>query len=76
MPVSIDEEYFIDPNNSEIDGTVAKEILSEVKQTRENTLKTNKKSHKRRIFCNNCGEYVKVMEGDVVCPQCDEPLKK
>ena len=76
VPVSIDEEYFIDPNNSEIDGAVAKEILSEVKQTRENTLKTNKKSHKRRVFCNNCGEYVKVMEGDVVCPKCDEPLKK
>lgn len=76
VPVSIDEEYFVDTEDDKIDKEVAQNIINEVKLSRQNTNLTNKNSKKRKVFCANCGEYVKIMEGDTVCPNCDEPLKK
>ncbi len=78
VPVAIDEEYFVEENLANED--VAKEILKEVETShkeeqklRQQAKKENKQ--KRKYFCPNCGQYVKIRKGENACPICDEPLK-
>ncbi len=66
VPVAIDEEYVIEGINT----PVAKEILSEVKQNREEREMSSKNRLKRRVFCAKCGEYVKLKKGENTCHKC------
>ena len=70
VPVAIDEEIVL----NEFDKKVASEILSEVKAKK---IQNNKiiKSKKIIVVCKSCGSTVKVIEGETICPKCDENLK-
>lgn len=71
VPVAIDEEYVVESINNPI----AKEILSEVKKSREENDLSSKNRLKRRVFCAKCGEYVKLKKGENTCPKCGCILK-
>lgn len=77
VPVAIDEEYFVEENI--VDEKVAEDILKQVETNRKEELEKKqedkKNKGKRKFFCPNCGQYVKVKKGESVCPICDEPLK-
>lgn len=80
VPVAIDEEYFVSENDEEISSDVANEILKEVELSHKEEIaqkaQNNKKNRaKQRLFCPNCGKYVKLEKGESVCPECDEPLR-
>lgn len=73
VPVSIDENYVVE----NLDKKVAEDILKSVKaQRQENATKTKANRKKKRFFCENCGQYVKLEKGDNVCPICKEQLKE
>ena len=72
VPVSIDEDYVLSeiPNSD-----VAKDIINQVKKSREENEKAVKTKQKRKYFCANCGIYVKLQKGDYNCPICNERLR-
>ncbi len=80
VPVAIDEEYFVSENSDEIEPEIADEILKDVELSHKEekaklAQKNSKNGVKRKIFCPNCGKYVKLNKGESVCPECDEPLR-
>lgn len=45
------------------------------KQNAENNIKTKNKLKKIVVKCASCGQTVRVLESETICPKCDEPLK-